>query len=144
MKKIRYGIASRTATYWNLYVARAEGLYAAQALEVEPVVTGGTRQTVDALLADQTVLGGCSPDELVSAVQRGADLVVIGGIINRPVSSIVGRPELRDLTQLRGRRIGVNQTRGSVSMVLRAALQRAGQPPGCWARGAEEWLRDLR
>ena len=26
----------------------------------------------------------------------------------------------------------------------RAALRRIGKPPGCWARGAEEWLRDLR
>jgi NitT/TauT family transport system substrate-binding protein len=74
-------------------------------------------------------VAGCSPDELVSAVQRGHDLVVIGGIINRPVSSVVARAGLASLAELRGARIGVNQTQGSVSMVLRALLRRAGLEP---------------
>jgi NitT/TauT family transport system substrate-binding protein len=129
MTLLRYGIAAKTATYWNLYVASDEGCYAAERLEVEPVVTGGTRETIDALHSGQIDLAGCSPDELITAAQHGADLLVVGGIIGRPVSWIIGRPGLGSLADLRGRTIGVNQTRGSVSMVFRAALRAAGLGP---------------
>lgn len=89
-------------------------------------LTGGTLETIEAVLDGSVDLAGCSPDELVSARLRGADLVVVGGIISRPVSWVVGRPEIRSVEQLRGRRVGVNQTRGSVSMVMRGALRRVG------------------
>ncbi len=88
-------------------------------------MTGGTLETMQALLDGRVDLAGCSPDELVSAAQRGADLAIVGGIVNRPVSWIMSRPGLREM-QLRGKPIGVNQTRGGVSMVLRAALRRQG------------------
>ncbi len=127
---LRYGIVSTTATYWNLYVADRLGFYAAESLDVRPAVTGGTARTIEGLVDGQVDLAGCSPDELITAVQRGHDLVVIGGIVGRPVSWIVGRPGLADVGALRGRRVGVNQTRGSVSIVLRAALQDAGLAPG--------------
>lgn len=123
---VRYAIASRTATYWNLYVAQQEGFYAAEGLTVEVQETGGTIQTVDAIREGRADLAGCSPDEVIAAWQRGADMVVIGGIVHRPVSWVVSSPNVTRVEQLRGKRVGVNQTRGSVSMVLRAALAEEG------------------
>ena len=80
MERMRYGIVSRTATYWNLYLGREQGLFAAEGIEVEVVETGGTALTIEALIDGNIELAGCSPDELISALPRGADLVVeVGG-----------------------------------------------------------------
>lgn len=130
MAILRYGMVSTTATYWNLYLAQREGLFAREGLELRTPLTGSTGATVQQLLEGELDLAGCSPDEVVSAKLRGHDVVVIGGIIHRPVSWIVGRPGLSALHELRGARVGVNQTRGSVSMVLRAVLRRAGLGAG--------------
>lgn len=127
MRTLRFGIVSTTATYWAHYLAEAQGLYRAHGVRVETVVTGSTRAAVDALASGDVDLAGCSPDEVFSAVDRGdADLVVIGGIVNRPVSHVVARPGITSVQAVRGRRVGVNQARGSVSMVLRGALRRGG------------------
>lgn len=142
MNTIRYGIVSPTATYWNLYVAQHERCYADQNLAVEPVLTGSTAATIQQLVDERIELAGCSPDELFSAVQRGADLVVIGGIVNRPVSWIVGQPGLTQIEELRGKRIGVNQTRGSVAIVLRAALEQSGLKPSDYEQVAIGTSRD--
>lgn len=123
---LRYGIVSKTATYWNTYVALEQDLFAGEGLDVQLTLTGSTGATIRAVAAGEIDLGGCSPDELISAREAGLDLVVVGGIINRPVSRIVGVPKVGSLEQLAGRRVGVNQLRGSVSMVLRAALATRG------------------
>jgi ABC-type nitrate/sulfonate/bicarbonate transport system substrate-binding protein len=127
---VRFGLVSWTATYWNLYVALDRDLYEASGLRVEPSTMGSTSQAIQRLVDGEIDVAGCSPDELVSAVGQGADLVVIGGIVNRPASNIVARPEIAQLAQLRGKRVGVNQVRGSVSIVLRAALRTAGLEVG--------------
>lgn len=127
---LRYGIVSKTATYWNAYLAVSQSLFRGEGLDVQFTVTGTTAATIQ-MVGDGTIdLGGCSPDELVSAREKGEDLVVVGGIINRPVSHIIGSSGVSSLEQLVGRRVGVNQLRGSVSMVLKATLQAAGLQDG--------------
>lgn len=129
---LRYGIVSKTATYWNAYMAVSQNLFSREGLDVRFTLTGSTAATIRMVLDGTIDLGGCSPDELVSAREAGEDLVVVGGIINRPASRIVGSPGIRSLEDLAGRRIGVNQVRGSVSMVLTAALQAAGLHDGSY------------
>lgn len=126
MDALTYGIVSLTATYWNFYVAESRGCLAEEDLVVTPHITGGTAETIHQLVQKRIDLAGCSPDELISAVLRGDDLVVVGGIIGRPVSRIISQPEIKRVEDLRGKRVGVNQTSGSVSIVLRAALQERG------------------
>ena len=127
---LRYGIVSKTATYWNAYVALDQGFYAREGLDVQFTATGSTAATIRAVVTGAVDLGGCSPDELISARAEGQDLVIVGGVINRPVSRIVGLPGMRSLGDLIGKRVGVNQIRGSVSMVMKAALHDAGLPEG--------------
>lgn len=125
------GIASRTATYWAFYVAQAAGLFEREGLDFRIVVLGSTSAGVSALLEDRVDVAGTSPDALIAAVEtQGVPLRVGGGIIDRPASSVIARPEVASLEDLRGRTIAVTEPRGSVSLDLRATLRLHGLQDG--------------
>src|SRR5881227_3052485 len=107
--RVVYGEVSRTATYWLHYVAEARGLYAAEGLEVEPFATGSTGGGVAALEAGRVDVASNCPDYVVAAVERGAALAVVGGVVHRPVSAIVTRPDVPAPNALRGRRVAVTE-----------------------------------
>jgi NitT/TauT family transport system substrate-binding protein len=124
--RLIYGLVSSTATYWLHYTAQARGLYAAEGLEVESVLTGSTGGGVAALEAGRVDVASNCPDYVVAAVERGAGLVVVGGVVHRPVSAIVARPGMTSLADLRGRRVALTEPVGGVSSLLKAVLRRHG------------------
>jgi ABC-type nitrate/sulfonate/bicarbonate transport system substrate-binding protein len=128
--RVVYGEVSRTATYWLHYVAQARGLYAAEGLEIEPFATGSTGGGVAALEAGRVDVASNCPDYVVAAVERGAALAVVGGVVHRPVSAIVTAPDVPALSALRGRRVAVTEQIGGVSSLLKSVLRRQGLEPG--------------
>jgi ABC-type nitrate/sulfonate/bicarbonate transport system substrate-binding protein len=124
------GLVSLTATYWLHYVAQARGLYAAEGLEVEPAATRTTGGGVAALEAGQVDVASNCPDYVVASVERGAALAIVGGVVLRPVSAVVARPDVKQVGDLRGRRVAVTEQVGGVSSLLKAILRRHGLGPG--------------
>ncbi len=130
--RLVYGLVSPTATYWPHYVAEARGLYRAEGLAVETVFTGSTTGGAAALASGRVELSGSCPDQIILAIEQGAALAVVGGVVRRPVSAVVARPTVRTLTELRGRRVGVSDAAGGVSSLLRAILRRHGLGTGAY------------
>lgn len=130
--RLVYGLVSPTATYWLHYVAEARGLYRAEGLAVETVLTGSTTGGAAALASGRVELSGACPDQIVLAVEQGIELAVVGGVVRRPVSAVVARPDVRALADLRGRRVGMSDAVGGVSSLLRAILRRHGLGPGSY------------
>ncbi|HVR88385.1 MAG TPA: ABC transporter substrate-binding protein [Candidatus Limnocylindria bacterium] len=130
MRALRVGIVSRTATYWPLYLAEREGLFARQGLSVVLVDLGRTSAGLPALAAGAVDIAATCPDVVVEAADRGEPVRIGGGLADLPLSSLVARPVIPDVAALRGRRVAVTEPRGSVSLFLRAALRAAGLAPG--------------
>jgi ABC-type nitrate/sulfonate/bicarbonate transport system substrate-binding protein len=130
LARLRVGIVSWTATYWPYYVGLSEGVFREAGLEVELVTLGTTAAGVDALIDERVDIAATCPDGVVEAATRGRPLRVGGGLIDRPVSSVLAIPEIDSVEALRGRRVAVSDLRGSVSIVLRAFLRGHGLEPG--------------
>jgi ABC-type nitrate/sulfonate/bicarbonate transport system substrate-binding protein len=127
---LRVGIVSWTATYWPYYVGLGEGVFRQAGLEVELVTLGTTAAGVAALLDERVDIAATCPDGVVEAATAGQRLRVAGGLIDRPVSSVVALPEIETVEALRGRRVAVSHLRGSVSIMLRAFLRGHGLERG--------------
>ncbi len=128
--RVVYGMVSPTATYWLHYIAQARGLYAAEGLTIENYPTGSTGGGVVALEAGRVDVASNCPDYVVAAVERGAALAIVGGVVHRPVSAIIAQPDVPDLAALRGRRVAVTEQIGGVSSLFKAILRRHGLGPG--------------
>jgi ABC-type nitrate/sulfonate/bicarbonate transport system substrate-binding protein len=114
-------MVSPTVTYWPLYLMARDGA------PIELVLLGSTAAGVDALLAGRVDVAATCPDVLI---ERGAPVRIAGGLVDRPPATVVGRPGLGDVAELRGLRVATTQARGSVSVYLRALLRARGLGEG--------------
>ncbi|WP_189314280.1 ABC transporter substrate-binding protein [Streptomyces brasiliensis] len=70
--------------------------------------------------------------ELVVARQQGAPLIAIDGMCNSPIWSVVAKPGITGLDQLRGRTIATSGPSTVSTVALVATLKRQGIPPGSY------------
>lgn len=119
------GIAS---PFW---MAKEKNFYKDNGFAADIVYIQGAQLTMAALLAGDTdvaVVGGSGP---VAAFGAGArDVVVIAGGVNTLVLSLMTRPDISKVSDLRGKTVAVSRFGGNVDYAARLVLQRAGLKPG--------------
>ncbi len=124
--KVAYSsIAGVTAVPW---IAVQKGLFAKHGLDVELIYVTGS-QSMQSLLSGTTpiILQGIEP--VMNANAQGADAVMIGGLVNTVVFSLVVRPEIKEVRELKGKALGITRFGSSTDFVLRYALQKWGLKP---------------
>lgn len=138
MDKIRVGYASKAVGTAPVWTACDAGYFAALDLVVEPVLIPGSGNVTRAIEAGEVEFGNfAAPAAIQANVERGSDLVVILGAMNRLMQALAGRPGISTLDQLRGGVIGIN-TRGDVNhWLLEALLPRLGWREGIDVRIVE-------
>lgn len=110
--------------YEPLYLARDLGLH--EDLPVRLVELASTTQSMDALRTGRLGMAGLTLDEALTLAQEGVPLKVVWVVdISKGADALVTRPGLADLRELRGRKVGVEQTAVGAYM-LQAALDKAG------------------
>lgn len=124
--KVAYSsIAGVTAVPW---IAVERGIFAKYGIDVELIYLAGS-QPMQSLLGGTTpiVLQGIEP--VINTNAQGADTVMIGGLVNTAVFSLVVRPEIKELKDLKGRPLGITRYGSSTDFVLRYALEKWGLKP---------------
>ena len=116
------------AGYEPLYLARDLGYYKGQSVRL--VELGSTTQVMDALRTGRLDVAGVTLDEALTLAHEGVPIAVIWVMdISAGADAIVARPPITQVAQLRGRRVGVEQTAVGAYM-LQGALQQAGLKVG--------------
>ena len=116
------------AGYEPLYLARDLGYYDGQPLRL--VELGSTTQVMDALRTGRLDVAGVTLDEALTLAHEGVPISVIWVMnISAGEDVIIARPPLAQVSDLRGRRVGVEQTAVGAYM-LQGALQQAGLKVG--------------
>ncbi len=99
-------------------------------LPVRLVELGSNTQAMDALRVGNLDLAGLTLDEALTLLQEGVPLKVIWVMnVSAGADAIVARSDIEHMTDLRGRRIGVEQTAVGAYM-LQGALEQAGMQVG--------------
>lgn len=110
--------------YEPLYLARALGLYDNSGIKL--VELANASAVLQALRAGTLEGAALTLDEALSVAQDGYDLRIVAVLdFSRGGDALVAQPGLRRLADLRGRRIGVENTAVGAIM-LDAALRQAG------------------
>jgi NitT/TauT family transport system substrate-binding protein len=123
---LRVSSATKTLGYGPIWVAAKKGFFAQQGLDVEMVVIRGSDVAVQALAGGSVEISGSAADAPIAAVERGLDLVIVGGIINGLTQSIMGRKKFKTYEDLRGATIGAISLTSGVTFALRWLLKTKG------------------
>ncbi|HEX9453513.1 MAG TPA: ABC transporter substrate-binding protein [Candidatus Binatia bacterium] len=122
--RIRVGLSSFTPINAALWIAEDKGLFKKYGIESEVVLIGGASAGgVSSLIAGDVQFLGGGGGGVISAALGGADVLMIGSIVNKGVQRVVARSELKRPEDLRGKKIGITRLGAASHLVLLIMLR---------------------
>jgi ABC-type nitrate/sulfonate/bicarbonate transport system substrate-binding protein len=126
-EKLRISYASVTGnTAVITYVAQRAGLFEKYGLDVEIILITGGPAAVSALLNGDVDLDLRAPIAAIQAMAHGAKLTFLLSQSNTLEYDVVTRPEIKDVKQLRGKKIGIIRFGGISELMVRYLFQKLG------------------
>ena len=113
-------------------IADREGLFRREGLNFRVVVPlpGGADRMLDSLHDDTADVTHIATAFLIRAVLNGSDAVAIAGEFNNPIYSLIAKPEIKNIVDLKGRLIGLADEAGTITISTRKLLQKHGLTEG--------------
>ena len=102
------------------------GFFERQGLDVPIVTMRGSPLILQALTAESIYVGSSTTDSIIGANEKGADLAMIGGLINGLGFSMIGGKNYKTYADLRGTTIGTQTLTSGTGFALRLVLKAHG------------------
>lgn len=124
MEYVKIGIGTSSIGRFLPLLGKAEGLFEKENIAVKIVNQRDEEKVVEDIAAQATPVGTPNAPSLIFSLLKGADLVIVGGILNRPAFYLVAKPTIGGTADLKGKKIGINQPRRMAGMVMLALLRK--------------------
>ena len=124
--KLRASVVAKTFGFAPLWVASRQGFFNQQKLAVEVLLIRGSDVSTQALAAGSLQVSGASSDAPIAAIDRGLDMVIVGGIINGLSQSIMAGKNYKSYDDLRGATLGANSLTAGTAFAFRRVLKAKG------------------
>lgn len=123
-RKIQMAVATFSQSVLPMVVAQEKGYFREEDLDVELIL-------MTAAVANMALVGGnvdfiSSGPSVVSAIARGAPLKFVFLCYNRPMHWLYAKPEIKEVKDLRGKKIGVSALGASTYFLVQEILKRHG------------------
>lgn len=119
--------SSRSYAFLPAQVAVAENFFRDENLE-PLLIQMRSQVTVPALISGE-VQYTLSFGNIIGSAMQGLPFKILAVLTDKPLHSLVGRPEIKSISELRGRRIGTQRIGGSDQLAAEAILQAKGIDP---------------
>jgi NitT/TauT family transport system substrate-binding protein len=113
-----------------LWVAQEGGYFKREGLDVELLYIGGGSLLIQSMLSGDVPFAYGPSVPVINASLRGSDLVLIANTGNALIFSIMARPDIKQPSSLKGKKVGVTRLGGSTDWALDAALKQWGLERG--------------
>ena len=122
--KVRVAIPSESMAQIAFYVGIEKGYYKQEGLDVDLIL-------MRAPVANLSLIGGdvnfsTVPAAALNAALRGAPLRVVYSTFYRPMHWLYAKPQIRNIKDLKNKRIGVDGRGGAMEMLVREILEKSG------------------
>ena len=128
--KIKVNWTAVSGVQSGIWLAQEEGLFKKNGLDVELLHIPSSSRAIQTMLAGEIAFSYVDVLNTLEAGLKGADVVLIGGVSNRLIFSLMARQEIKSVAELRGKRIGITRIGSSTHTATLVALGEAGLKPG--------------
>jgi ABC-type nitrate/sulfonate/bicarbonate transport system substrate-binding protein len=128
-QKVRLNWGAISGVMSPIWVAQEEGLFKKHGLDVELIHIASTSKAIQSMVAGEIQFTTADALNSIQVVAAGADVVMVCEGVNRFVFSLMARPELKRLTDLKGKKIGITRIGSSTHTAVMFAVNRAGLGP---------------
>jgi NitT/TauT family transport system substrate-binding protein len=127
--KTRINWTAVTGAQSGMFMAQQEGLFKKNGLDVELVHIPSSSRGIQTILAGEIAFSFMDGANEVQADLKGANIALVAGATNRQVFSLMARPEIQKIGDLRGKKIGITRIGSSTHTSALFALSTAGLKP---------------
>ena len=125
-ERIRIGVPLFPTVSFPVFIAHERGFFEKNGLKGEIIRINSEPTTYQALISGDIDATSGAPTGLVQSNLQGVPVVSLGSWDNLVSYTITTREKIDDLSQLKGKKIGINRLGGKSSLVLRVMLEDAG------------------
>ncbi len=127
--KIRISGGGITPLHAIIWVANQEGLFKKYGLEVEYLTMNSGTLGVQTLLSNESQFLFSTGALAITANVQGADLAMITGGFNLFAFKVVGRPDIKSIQDLRGKKVSISQFGSATDFAVQSSLEKFGVDP---------------
>jgi NitT/TauT family transport system substrate-binding protein len=126
--KIRISYPTASICCIALFAAQQWKVFQENGLEVESIQMRSQAANAALVSGDVNYVAGVGPNSVVATV-RGLPSKAVWFASDMLIYSLMARPEIKSLKELRGKRIGVTGLGGTAEVALRISLEAVGENP---------------
>jgi NitT/TauT family transport system substrate-binding protein len=126
MRILYPSFAGSWATTW---IAKEAGYFLDERLDVELIRVGGSSRMVAAMIGGNASIIQAGAIAAVSANTAGGDVVIIGATGAVSSFRLMARPEIKSVSDLKGKRAGITTFGSTSDQVIRIALKKSNLEP---------------
>jgi NitT/TauT family transport system substrate-binding protein len=121
-KRVRVSIPGANVTYLPFYAAKDKGYYREEGIDIEFILMPASLASTAVMTGDIDYNGAVTG--VVAAAVRGQPIKAVIFTMRSPVQGLMAKPEIKDLQQLKGRKIGVSSPGATTDLATRHILKK--------------------
>jgi NitT/TauT family transport system substrate-binding protein len=127
-EKLYVVYASISGTQAVGWIAKEANLFAKHGLDVDLLFTGGGRAVTSLLGGDTPIITVGGPSAIAARL-AGGDVIITAHVFDTILYSLMVRPEIRQLSDLKGKKLGASRFGSATDFALRYVLKQHGLDP---------------
>ena len=128
---MRVGYPAPAGAFLPLWMANDGGLFKKHGANVELGPSGSSSRAIASMLAGHLdILAGGGTGGVITQLKGYKDMAFFGNVVNTFIFSVYTQPSITDVSQLRGKKMGVTQFGGTLDFAARHYLKTSGLEPG--------------
>lgn len=125
-ERVRIGVPLFPTVSYPVLIAHEKGLFEKNGLKAEIIRINSEPTTYQALISGDIDATSGAPTGLIQSNLQGVHVVSLGSWDNLVSYTVMTKDKIDDLSQLRGKKVGINRLGGKSSLILRVMLEEAG------------------
>lgn len=127
--KVRLNWGAISGVMSPIWVAQEEGLFKKHGLDIELIHIASTSKAIQSMVSGEIQFTTADALNSIQAVAAGADVVMVCEGVNRFVFSLMSRFDIKRVTELKGKKIGITRLGSSTHTAVLYVVGRAGLGP---------------
>ncbi len=125
-ERVRIGVPLFPTVSYPVFIAHERRIFEKNGLKAEIIRINSEPTTYQALISGDIDATSGAPAGLVQSNIQGVPVVSIGSWDNLVSYTMATREKIDDLSQLKGKKVGINRLGGKSSLIVRVMLEDAG------------------
>ena len=121
LEKLRFTYSAIGGSQASVWIPYEAGIFRKHGLEVELLYVGGGGRAAQVVQSGEVPIGIFTAGAVINSNLAGGDLVKIASTMNVMTFSVMARPEIRGVEDLKGKKIGITRFGSATDFGLRYA-----------------------